>query len=35
MAQKGLWNVAIERMLRNRGALPMEEGDLVSSFAVG
>ena len=28
MAQKGLWNVARQRMLRDRGALPNEEGDL-------
>ena len=29
MTQKGLWNVAREKMLRDRGALPNEEGDLL------
>ena len=29
MAQKGLWNLAIEKILRERGALPMEEGHAV------
>ena len=32
MAQKGLWNVARERMLRNRGALREEEGDTVREY---
>ena len=27
MAQKGLWNVAREKMLQDRGALPEEEGE--------
>ena len=27
MARKGLWNVAKEKMLEDRGALPMEDGD--------
>ena len=27
MAQKDLWNVAREKMLQDRGALPKEEGD--------
>ena len=31
MAQNGLWNVARERMLQDRGALPEEEGDFVRS----
>ena len=30
MAQKGLWNVAKEKILQDRGALPKEEGDMVS-----
>ena len=29
MAQKGLWNIAIKRMLEDRGSLPKEEGDLI------
>ena len=32
MAQKGLWNVARERMLRNRGALREDEGDTVREY---
>ena len=32
MAQKGLWNVARERILRDRGALPKEGGDLVREY---
>ena len=28
-AQKGLWNVAREKMSQDRGALLQEEGDLV------
>ena len=29
MAQKGPWNLAREKMLQDRGALPWEEGDIV------
>ena len=29
LAQKGLWNLAREKMLEDRGALPKEEGDIV------
>ena len=29
MAQKGLWNVAREKMLQDRDALTQEEGDIV------
>ena len=29
MAQKGSWNLVREKMLRDRGALPTEEGDVV------
>ena len=29
MAQKGLWNVAREKLVQDRGALPEEEGDIV------
>ena len=29
IAQKGLWNLVREKMLRDRGALPTEEGDVV------
>ena len=32
MAQKGLWNVAREKMLQDRGALPKEEGNIVREF---
>ena len=32
MAQKGLWNLAEESLLRDRGALPREEGDLVREY---
>ena len=32
MAQKGLWNVAREKMLQDGGALPKEEGDIVSEY---
>ena len=32
MAQKGLCNVARERMLRNRGVLSKEEGDLLRKY---
>ena len=29
LAQRGLWNVAREKMLQDRGALLQEEGDIV------
>ena len=29
MAQKGLWNLVGEKVLRDRGALPKEEGDVI------
>ena len=29
MTQKGLWNLAREKRLQDRGALPREEGDVV------
>ena len=29
MAQKGLWNLPREKILRERGQLPKEEGDAV------
>ena len=29
MAQKGLWNLARETMLQDRGAMPKEEGDVI------
>ena len=32
MAQKGLWNVAREKMLQDRGALLEEEGDVVREY---
>ena len=32
MAQRGLWNLAREKMLQDRGALPKEEGDVVENF---
>ena len=32
MAQQGLRNLAREKMLQDRGALPEEEGDLVREF---
>ena len=31
-AQKGLWNLAGEKILRERGALPMEEGDAIGEY---
>ena len=31
MAQKGLWNLAREKMLQDRGAL-LEEGDIVREY---
>ena len=30
MAQKGLWHIAREKMLQDRGALSKEEGDIAS-----
>ena len=32
MAQKGLWNLAREKMLQERGALHKEEGDTVREY---
>ena len=32
MAQKGLWNLAREKMLLDRGALSKEEGDVVREY---
>ena len=32
MEQKGLWNLAREKILRERGALPKEEGDVVREY---
>ena len=32
MAQKGLWNLARDKMLQDRGALPEEEGDVVREY---
>ena len=32
MAQKGLWNLAREKRLQDRGALPEEEGDMVREY---
>ena len=32
MAQKGLWNLAREKMLQDRGALPKEEGHVVREY---
>ena len=32
MAQKGLWNLAKEKILRERGELPKEEGDAVREY---
>ena len=29
MAQKGLWNLAKEKIMKGRGELPNEEGDVV------
>ena len=31
-AQKGLWNLAREEMLQDRGALPKEEEDIVREY---
>ena len=30
MAQSGLWNIAKKRMLEDRGAVPKEEGDVIT-----
>ena len=32
MAQKGLWNLARGKILRERGALPKEEGDAIRKY---
>ena len=32
MAQKGLWNLAREKKLKERGELPKEEGDAVREY---
>ena len=32
MAQQGLWNLAREKMLQDRGALPEEEGDVIREY---
>ena len=32
MAQKGLWNLAGEKALQDRGALPEEEGDAAREY---
>ena len=32
MAQKGLWNLSGEKILRGRGALPQEEGDAIREY---
>ena len=32
MAQKGLWNLVRERILRDRGAMPKEEGDVIREY---
>ena len=32
MAQKGLWNLVREKVLRERGALPKEEGDATRKY---
>ena len=32
MAQKGLWNLAEENTMKERGKLPNEEGDVVREF---
>ena len=31
-AKKGVWNLAREKILRERGALPKEEGDTVREY---
>ena len=32
MAQKGLWNLAGENVLQDRGELPKEEGDVIGEY---
>ena len=32
MAQKDLWNLAREKRLQDRGALPREEGDVIREY---
>ena len=32
MAQNGLWNLVGEKVLRRRGALPKEEGDVIREY---
>ena len=32
VAQQGLWNLAGENVLQDRGALPQEESDVISEF---
>ena len=32
MAQKGLWNLEKEKMMKERGELPNEEGDVVKEI---
>ena len=32
MTQKGLWNLAREKILRERGALPLQEGDVIREY---
>ena len=32
MAQNGLWNIVKKRMLRDRGAVPKEDGDLLREY---
>ena len=32
MAQKGLWNLAREQRLQERGAMPKEEGDVIREY---
>ena len=34
MAQKELWNLVREKMLRDRGALPEGEGDVIREYNV-
>ena len=32
MAQKGLWNLARDKMLQDRGELPKEESDVIREY---
>ena len=32
MVQRGLWNLVREEILRERGALPKEEGDAIREY---